>query len=704
MKKTYFLMVLLTTFFTLNLFVFSAEAKVSNEAIAPVKIALPIPAKCEMVVGDSRVIDVSFYSADNDLNSSGYKTVTEKGIQWSTSPEGIISVDPYGRVKALKPGIVTITAKSTANPQATAEKTITVVSNPTIASDYQTPVVNFNGQPAQPVNNLQKIVVRYTDSQVQTSSDIPQIVKEIYNDPTQYQDKHLKVTEGNATWQIVDFADGSSGKYVLRTDTQTPDKIAYFANIDKTQYFMGNRYLPNDGKSPVAIVSDGNNGIWVVGTKTTGNTTAVTHVEMIKMSYTQKATNMVEQTDKDVLRMGLASGSHWDGSKWIPEISDNDGLWTSMFGAGELMRYAVLKKDGAPADQVAAAKTSAFKSLKAVLLLANISGRTAVVNSKIRYLTNTFTGPGNKYSELYLRYGAVAALDNYVGSPADHMGTFGVDAGTDTPKYGHIGGVKRFTLEGINPADWIATGKPATTKRVLKGFIARSFCIPSVENVPYGDGLFIQRDVSQNGTPYINGQYQKVLSGADRLYDYTKDQHPVLKLGNEAIPKVLQDVLTLNGKQYDATQVAYKGDTSTDEIIGHLFIYKIAYDVLSNSNPEEKELKQLVVKTVTNLAQHYIDNGYSLVDATGEGTTWGKTTRNYFNSDFTLEDNSLNSLVVLDTFKLAYYMTGQIKWEDEYLLLANQVPFEYAKLAGTYWPHWMWINQNIDYNRSNSFI
>jgi hypothetical protein len=702
MKKTYFLMVLLTTFLMLNSFVFSANAGVSIEKGAPARIALPIPAKCEMVVGDSRVIDVSFYSRHNKLKSKKFKTVTKKGIQWTTNPEGIISVDPYGRVKALRSGIVTIKATAIANPKATAKRTIIVVEKASKGINYKTPIVNFNGQPATPVNNLQKIIVRYTNTEIESSTVIPPLVKQIYTNPTSYTGKYQTVTDGSAIWQIVDFADGSTGKYILRTDTKTPDKIAYFANIDKTQYFMGNRYLPNDGKSPVAIASDGSNGIWVIGTKTTDNTPVVTHIEMVKISYSDKAAQMVEQTDKDVLRMGLASGAHWNGTKWIPEISDNDGLWTSMFGAGELMRYAVLKKEGATADQIAAARANALKSLKAVLMLANISGRTAVVNSKIHYLTNTFTGPGNKYSAKYLKYGAVAALDNYVGSPADHMGTFGIDAGTDTPEYGHIGGVKRFTLEGINPGDWITTGKAATTKRVLKGFIARSFCIPSAEDVPYGDGLFIQRDVNKDGKPDIKGKYQKVLSGADRLYDYTKDQHPVLKLGNKPIPKVLQDVLTLDGKKYDATQVAYKGDTSTDEIVGHLFIYKIAYDILSNSNPEEKALKHLIVKTVTNLAQHYIDNGYSLVDATGEGTTWGKTTRNYFNSDFTLEDNSLNSLVVLDTFKLAYYMTGQLKWEDEYLLLANKKPFEYAKLAGTYWAHWMWINKNIDYEPSSN--
>jgi hypothetical protein len=43
---------------------------------------------------------------------------------------------------------------------------------------------------------------------------------------------------------------------------------------------------------------------------------------------------MIEQTQKYVLRHGMASDAYFNGQNWIPVISDNDGLWTSMYGAG----------------------------------------------------------------------------------------------------------------------------------------------------------------------------------------------------------------------------------------------------------------------------------------------------------------------------------------------------------------------------------
>ncbi len=52
------------------------------------------------------------------------------------------------------------------------------------------------------------------------------------------------------------------------------------------------------------------------------------------------------------------------------------------------------------------------------------------------------------------------------------------------------------------------------------------------------------------------------------------------------LPSVLKEFLKINGTQYDKFDLIYKGDTSTDSLIGHLFVYKIAFDILSESDPE----------------------------------------------------------------------------------------------------------------------
>lgn len=48
---------------------------------------------------------------------------------------------------------------------------------------------------------------------------------------------------------------------------------------------------------------------------------------------------------KPYLRYGMASGTHRRGDNtWVAPIYDNDGLWTSLFAVGELMRYDTLKQ------------------------------------------------------------------------------------------------------------------------------------------------------------------------------------------------------------------------------------------------------------------------------------------------------------------------------------------------------------------------
>lgn len=122
----------------------------------------------------------------------------------------------------------------------------------------------------------------------------------------------------------------------------------------------------------------------------------------------------------------------------------------------------------------------------------------------------------------------------------------------------------------LNPQDWSTTGEPATTIRHLGGYMSRTFVINPIDPLPTG-GLFFHRSNSANHT---------VLSDAHVLYDFNDTEHPQLKLGNKALPDVLKKHLYINGVQYNESDLIYKGDTSTDEVVGHLFLYKIAYDIL----------------------------------------------------------------------------------------------------------------------------
>jgi hypothetical protein len=164
--------------------------------------------------------------------------------------------------------------------------------------------------------------------------------------------------------------------------------------------------------------------------------------------------------------------------------------------------------------------------------------------------------------------------DIYSGVPADGNALYGNQAGKKVNGEYYAGRFK-YSMLPINKCDWATTGAAATTERTLEGFMSRTFVIPAVGPSVPESGLFFRRH--SNGT-------HSVLSGADILYDYNKTDNPDLQLGSKPIPQVLKSILNINGVQYDVDDLVYKGDTSTDSIIGHLFIYKIAYDILDEND------------------------------------------------------------------------------------------------------------------------
>ncbi|MCS7265988.1 MAG: hypothetical protein NZ805_14290 [Armatimonadetes bacterium] len=106
----------------------------------------------------------------------------------------------------------------------------------------------------------------------------------------------------------------------------------------------------------------------------------------------------------------------------------------------------------------------------------------------------------------------------------------------------------------------------------------------------------------------------------------------------------------------------WKGDTSSDEIVGHFFAYSIAYDLL----PDE-ELRRQVAETAKRITDHIVENGFFLVDLDGKPTTWGVWAPEKLNHDETWwGDRGLNSLELLAILKATYHMTGDECYEQIY--------------------------------------
>jgi hypothetical protein len=109
-------------------------------------------------------------------------------------------------------------------------------------------------------------------------------------------------------------------------------------------------------------------------------------------------------------------------------------------------------------------------------------------------------------------------------------------------------------------------------------------------------------------------------------------------------------------------------DTSSDEIVGHIFAISIFYDLVADETMKIK-VKNLVARTM----DHIIDNDFHLVDYDGLPTRWGVWHPDSINhSQNWAYEKGLYSLEILSFLKAAIHITGNPKYEDTYEMLIQE--------------------------------
>ncbi len=123
--------------------------------------------------------------------------------------------------------------------------------------------------------------------------------------------------------------------------------------------------------------------------------------------------------------------------------------------------------------------------------------------------------------------------------------------------------------------------------------------------------------------------------------------------------------LTPDGKWY------WKGDTSSDEIVGHYFAYALVYELIDDP-AVKKRAKNLIVA----ITDHILSHHFNLCDVDGKPTRWGVWNPDSLNGPRILE-NGLNSLEILAFLRTAYGVTGHQKYLKAYRMLIEK--YGYAR-------------------------
>lgn len=622
------------------------------------KLRIVVPNEWELCVGDSRTLECVFS-----------EKITDRILTWSVYPDDIAVVDKWGRVTAKSIGKATVTA--TGNGYSDSVE-LNVVDSPTKSENIQKHRVDFKRNSVNEVENLQKLVAKYPHG----SAEIPEFVSSVKD----YSNYQKAITADGAVWEIKEYG-------VLRTDTNASTQR------DVEQRFMGDRYFYSDDTSAgkvLAIFPDGEYGIWTV------MESGVTHIQMIEADGKLKASYMSSLTFDYVRRHGLVNNACIVDGQWQPIESDNDGLWTSMYGAGELMRYAALRDDPESTEQeIAQAKKSAYSAAEAVLLLYYISMRNGTTEAYVRKQT-TQNIPGTS-ADRWLSADALEAGGNpSVMIPAKSPAKLYDEA---MATYTLFGSASKLENEGfytaVFPDDWSDPAQNPSAEyekqtRLLEGFPVRTFRLKT-ENFGFYDNIYwsVNSDKTATGISDKSEWEDGYLLNNENLRGVKVD-------ASAEVPERLWNDLI--GEQYSPEDIIYKTDTSADELIGHMFIFKLMYDIIA---PEDPEIKELLITAVDNLAQHLSDNSYMLVDATGQPTTWANFGRTLFCTGSSVAEASLHALVLLSVFKTAAYITGYQKWENEYRMAALDPAYEYAKITSQHYERMMTA---IKYTIGNSTI
>ena len=132
-------------------------------------------------------------------------------------------------------------------------------------------------------------------------------------------------------------------------------------------------------------------------------------------------------------------------------------------------------------------------------------------------------------------------------------------------------------------------------------------------------------------------------------------------------------------------QWLWKGDTSSDEISGHLFGYLAFYELAADAG-ERARVKALVCRVV----DHLIAHGYNLTDVDGVRTRWGVWAPERLNDDPDWAmDRGVNSVELLSFLKLAYQVSGDAKYQTHYQELIDRHHYDRNTLsAPTINPAW----------------
>lgn len=156
----------------------------------------------------------------------------------------------------------------------------------------------------------------------------------------------------------------------------------------------------------------------------------------------------------------------------------------------------------------------------------------------------------------------------------------------------------------------------------------------------------------------------------DELHDKNRCFSPQ-ELADELVKEPRFKPVEVRWRKSKDGQWLWKGDTSSDEMCGHMFGYYFYYELVADDAE-----KAVVRRHVARIVDYLIKHNYNFVDIDGKATRWSVWSPDQLNRDPEwVPDKNQNSMELLGFLKLAHHMTNDEKYQREYLRLIEKEHF-----------------------------
>ena len=112
----------------------------------------------------------------------------------------------------------------------------------------------------------------------------------------------------------------------------------------------------------------------------------------------------------------------------------------------------------------------------------------------------------------------------------------------------------------------------------------------------------------------------------------------------------------------------WKSTTSSDEAIGHMFVFGTIAELI-----DVPEIKNKAIKLMDGLMQHIVEHDLYMIDWNGKPTRWGRWNPEYVNAmPKTVGDRKITSSNIVSMLQTAFHFTGKKIYKEKSLELMNK--------------------------------